>query len=190
MGLIDYFLPDYLPGILSKFSKQHPNIHLEVRTDVGINLVPLYEKGELDLVVVGSGSFEGKSRILTREPLVWVTGTDSEAPLQDPLPLALLPAPCSFRQLATDGLEAVGRKWEILFTGTSISNIQAAVQAGIGLSILPVGALKKGLKKAPTHLGLPELPMYSIAIIADEQQENQARDVFTSYLESALSHLD
>jgi hypothetical protein len=37
-------------------------------------------------------------------------------------------------------LEKDNRKWEVLFTGTSIANIQAAVQAGMGLSVLPKGA--------------------------------------------------
>ena len=53
IGLIDYFLPELLPSLLSQFRKQYPNIHLEVRTDIGINLIPQFEKGELDLVVTG-----------------------------------------------------------------------------------------------------------------------------------------
>jgi DNA-binding transcriptional LysR family regulator len=81
--------------------------------------------------------------------------------------LVLLPSPCSFRKIATEGLEKANRNWEIVFTGTSIANIQAAVQAGMGLSILPMGAIKEGLRKAPIHLGLPELPMYSIVLITN-----------------------
>jgi len=94
-----------------------------------------------------------------------------------------------FRKLATDGLEKANRKWEILFTGSSIANIQAAVQAGMGLSVLPQGALKEGVKKAPAYLELPELPMYSIVLIKDEQKNNDARDVFISYLEAELINL-
>ena len=105
------------------------------------------------------------------------------------LHLVLLPSPCSFRKIATEGLEKANRNWEVLFTGTSIANIQAAVQAGMGLSILPKGALKEGLRKAPSHLELPELPMYSIVLITDEQKANDARDVFISYLEAGLNKL-
>lgn len=188
IGLIDYFLPELLPSLLRKFRRQYPNIHLKIQTDVGINLIPLFEKGELDLVVAGKDAYQGPSRVLVQEPLIWVTGKDNEASLHDEvLNLVVLPSPCSFRKLATESLEKANRKWEILFTGTSIANIQAAVQAGMGLSILPKGALKDGLKKAPPHLGLPELPMYSIALIADEQRENDARDVFISYLEAELN---
>ena len=51
------------------------------------------------------------------------------------------------------------------------------------------GRIKKRVKKAPSHLELPELPMSSFALIADEQRENDARDVFISYLEVELNNL-
>lgn len=190
VGLIDYFLPDLLPKLLSKFRKQYPNIHLEVHTGFGLDLIPLYEKGRLDLVVTGKDNYQGKCRTLVQEPLFWVVGEDTDLPSEDnPLSLVALPSPCMFRKLATDGVETTDRRWEILFTGTSIANIQAAVQAGMGLSILPKGAMNGGLKKAPGYLGLPELPPYSIVLIADEEKENSARDYFISYLETEVSNL-
>lgn len=189
IGLIDYFLPEILPTILSRFRKQYPNIHLKIRTGVGIDLIPLFEQGELDLVVAGKDSYQGTSRVLAQEPLAWVVGRNSDLATDDPVSLVALPAPCSFRKIATESLDRANRKWEILFTGTSIANIQAAVQAGMGLSILPQGAVTPGLKKAPSSLDLPELPMYSIALITDEERENEARDVFVSYLEAELNHL-
>ena len=190
IGLIDYFLPELLPTILSKFRKQYPNIHLEVQTDVGINLIPLYEKGELDLVVAGKDTYQGNCRVLAQEPLTWVVGQNSEASHHDEaVHLVSLPSPCSFRKIAIESLEKAHRKWEILFTGTSIASIQAAVQAGMGISILPQGALKTGLRKAPSQMQLPELPMYALALITDNHSENDARDVFVSYLEAELNKL-
>ncbi len=190
VGIIDYFIPEILPGLLGKFRKHYPNIHLEVRTDVGMNLVPLFESGELDLVVTGQDSYGGKSRILTQEPLIWVMGREYEITSDtEPVNLVLLPSPCVFRKIATSGLDAVDKKWEILFTGTSIANIQAAVEAGMGLSILPRGALRQGIRPTPSSLNLPELPIYSIISIVDESKKNPARDVFSSYLEAELHQL-
>lgn len=48
---------------------------------------------------------------------------------------------------------------------------------------------KKQVTNYLTCRNLPELPMYSIALITDEQKENDARDVFISYLEAALDNL-
>ncbi len=190
IGLIDYFFPELLPKLLSKFRKQYPNIHLEVRTDVGINLIPRFEKGELDLVVTGKDDYQGNCRVLVQEPLIWVMGKDADVSLHDVLHLVLLPSPCVFRKMATEGLEKANRKWEVLYTGSSIANIQTAVQAGMGLSILPAGALTEGLRKAPSHLELPELPMYSIVLIKDEQKANDARDVFIGYMEAELNNME
>ena len=139
--------------------------------------------------MTGKDAYQGSCRVLTQEPLIWVIGKDTDVSFDDVLHLVLLPSPCSFRKIATEGLDKTKRKWEVLFTGTSMANIQAAVQAGMGLSILPKGALKEGLRKAPSHLKLPELPMYSIVLITDEQKANDARDVFIGYLEAALSKL-
>lgn len=190
VGLIEYFLPELLPNILNKFKNQFPSIHLEIRIDVGINLIPMFDKGELDLVVTGKDAYQGSSRTLLQEPLFWVVGKNIDPSLLGGvINLVLLPSPCSFRKYATEGLEKVNRKWEVLYTGTSIPSIQAAVQAGMGLSVLPKGALKDGLKKAPSHLNLPELPMSSIVLITDEEKENDAKDVFISYLEAELNNL-
>ncbi|MEH0019016.1 MAG: LysR family transcriptional regulator [Desulfobacter sp.] len=187
IGLIDYFLPDLLPGLLSRFRKQYPNVHLEVQTDMGTGLIPMFEKGELDLVVAGKDAYQGSTRVLVQEPLIWVTGKDTDIAHCDIMPLALLPSPCIFRTLAIENLEKAGRKWEILYTGSSIAGIQMAVQAGMGLSVLPMGALTRGMRKAPSQLELPGLPTYAIALFTDERQKNDARDVFVSYLEAELN---
>lgn len=60
-------------------------------------------------------------------------------------------------------------------------------QAGVGLSILPMGALKAGMRKAPSRMGLPELPMFSVVLLTDEKKKNRARDVFVSYLKAEIN---
>lgn len=58
---------------------------------------------------------------------------------------------CS-KKVVTEFLEKENLKWKISFTGTSPASIQTAVQAGMGLSILPMGALKEGFKKVPSQV--------------------------------------
>ena len=105
IGLTDYFTPELPPNLLSKFRKQYPNIHLEIQTGIGINLIPLFEKGELDLVVAGKDDYQGSSRVLTQRPLTWVVGKDTEASLHETIHIVLLPSPCFFRKIATESLE-------------------------------------------------------------------------------------
>jgi len=189
VGLVDYFLPELLPNILNRFRKRYPAINLEIQLELGMNLIPQFEKGELDLVVTGLDAYEGPARVLYEEPLIWAVGQDVEIGDDEALHLALLPPPCHFRQVATEKLASADKSWELSFTGTSIAGIHAAVQAGLGLSILPRGALRSGLRKAPASLGLPELPVFQLALIIDESREDEARDVFVEYLEAELEGL-
>lgn len=70
--------------------------------------------------MAGKDSYQGSSRVLTQEPLIWVVGKDTEVSFHEALHLVVLPSPCSFRKIATESLEKANRKWEVLFTGTSI----------------------------------------------------------------------
>lgn len=187
IGLIDYVLPELLPALFTQFRKQYPDVHLEVQIDLGTVLLPLFEKGALDLVVAGKDDYQGSCRVLSREPLIWVIGKNAETSLQETIHLVLFPPPCTFRKIATESLEKRRRKWEIIFTGTSFTGIETAVQSGMGLSVLPEGTLKDGLLKAPPQMELPELPMFSIAVFTDEQKKNDVRDVFISYLEAEFN---
>ena len=189
IGLIDYFLPELLPGLLIQFRKKYPHIHLDVQIDVGINLLPLFEKGELDLVVAGQDDYQGSNRTLVEDSMIWVIGNNAvEDTFQQTIPLVMFPPPCNFRKIATESLGRAKRKWEILFTGNSTGSIQTAVNAGMGLSVLPMGALKEGIRKAPPHMELPDLPKYSIALFLDEKKKNEARDVFCHYIEVELEN--
>ncbi len=183
VGLAEYFIPELLPTLLSKFRKYYPAIHLEVQTGFGMNLIPLYERGELDLVVAGAGPNSSPNRIIAQEPLVWVSGRDIELPERDPVPLALLPAPCGFRKVAIDMLEKSGRDWEVLFTGTSVHSIQAAVQAGMGFSVLPLGALGSEVRQAPLSYGFPTLPIHTLSLFTDDDNTVPAKELFIEYLE-------
>ena len=189
VGLIDYFLPELLPGILSQFGQHYPNIHLDVQTELGIGLIPAFEKGELDLVVSGIEDSQRNYRVIIEEPLIWVISQNTQVSIPETLPLVLHPSPCSFKKLAIESLDKMNRKWKIVFTGTSTASIQTAVQAGMGLSVLPKGALKEGLQEAPSNLELPELPMFTMVLFMDEKKENEVRDLFITYLTAELEKL-
>lgn len=187
VGLAEYFLSGMLSTLLSRFRQHYPNIHLEVQTGFGTNLMPLYERGELDLVVVGQGDNPDASRVVTREPLVWIIGREYDLPETGVVPLVVLPSPCSFRKEALRALENSGRDWDVVFTGTSVFSVLAAVQAGMGVSVLPAGTLGPMVRQLPLDYGFPELPLHTLALFTDETQKIPSKEVFIDYLEHELS---
>lgn len=187
VGMADYFIPNILPALLNRFRQHYPKIRLEITAGLGINLLPLFDQNKLDLVVTGRGESPPPHRALVEEPLMWVIGSECEIRRDTPVPLVMLPPPCSFRRLALEILDAQNIAWEIVYTGSSIASVQAAVRAGLGVSVLPAGTMISGLRRLPLHYGFSSLPNYVIALFSNENLKSPARTLFVEYLESELS---
>jgi len=65
----------------------------------------------------------------------------SEPARGETVPLALLPAPCVLREHAIASLTRQRRPWKLAFTGSSMASVQAAVLAGLGISIVPLSSV-------------------------------------------------
>src|SRR5262249_40917397 len=81
------------------------------------------------------------------------------------LPLALLPAPCVLREHALESVKRVKRSWKIAFTGSSIVSVQAAVCAGLGVSILPRSSLLPGMQVLPKGRDFPDPGRLDVGVL-------------------------
>ena len=71
------------------------------------------------------------------ERVHWVTGKTHPIDLKTgPVPLIGFPTGCLYRARAIHAIESAGRTWHMSYTSSSLAGIQAAVAAGLGLSIL------------------------------------------------------
>jgi DNA-binding transcriptional LysR family regulator len=100
-----------------------------------------------------------------REPLVWVARDQLAASGLDCVPLVVSPEPCVYRKRAIAALEAVGRKWRAAYTSTSLAGSQSAVNAGLGITVLPREMVPPYLMAITDDPGLPPLPDTEIALI-------------------------
>ena len=169
LGTPEDFATTHLPEVLSAFARAHPNIGLEVTTDLTMNLLERFGQGEFDLVLIKRepmGPSEGVK--VWREKLVWV-GTDEQIDLLDDhertIPLVVSPHPCVYRKRALKALDEGARGWRIAYTSTSLAGLQAAVRAGLGICPLPAGMVPQGLAVAPPGSGMPGLPEAEIALM-------------------------
>ena len=80
-------------------------------------------------------------RVLYREGRVWASLPDMKLDCERPVPLALFPAPCTWRQLAQERLQRAGRRWTIALQSTGLSGIVTAVEAGLAISIFAQSGL-------------------------------------------------
>lgn len=165
LGTPEDFATSYLPGVLAEFAKSYPLVSLEVRCDLTLNLAERHRKGEFDIVLVKrEPSAKGAGVRVWREPLVWVSAQGYALPSRGPLPLVVSPEPCVYRKRAVETLERARRPWRVSYTCASLAGQQAAVRAGLGVTVLPKDMAPQGLTMIETG-GLPDLPDTEIALL-------------------------
>ena len=148
LGVTEYFVPNELPGILARFAAAHPGVQLEVRMGLSRDLRAELDAGKLDAAIVrldGGASAEP----VWREPQVWAAAEGWEAEKSAPVPLVALPPGCVLREFAMATFRAQKREWRLAYTGSSMASVQAAVLAGLGVSILAKSSVLRGMRVLP-----------------------------------------
>jgi DNA-binding transcriptional LysR family regulator len=125
------------------------------------------ERGELDLALMKRDKGESGAIAAWPETLNWVTSRGHPIdPRQDPVRLAVFPQGCLYRNRAIHALEAAGRAWHIAYTSPNFAGIQAAVSAGLGVSILPDVSLLADHRVLQRKDGFPAIPNTELALVA------------------------
>lgn len=166
LGVPEDFATAHLPSVLADFAEAHPLVELEVTCDLTLNLLQRFHAKAFDLVLVKrepSAPLEGVR--VWREPLVWVARDQKAAMGLETVPLVVSPEPCVYRKRAIDALEAVGRKWRVAYTSTSLAGSQSAVNAGLGITVLPREMVPSYLAPITDDPALPPLYDTEIALI-------------------------
>ncbi len=161
----DYFATRHLPAVLSRFNRSHPGVGLEISTGLSLDLWERLVAGELDLAVGAQMDEIPRGRMLWREPRVWVASEDFVLKADEPVPLAVYPARCTSRRAGVMALDEVGRSWRIVYTGTSVSGLQAAVLSGLAVAVMPLSSVVvPGLRALDPSEGVPPLPDFEFAL--------------------------
>src|SRR5438552_2661009 len=137
LGIPEDFAAYRLTKLLASCSRSRPGLRLDVRADQSVHLRRDLDRGELDLALIKRSAGEGGGIAAWPERVQWVT---SKVHPIDPgvrsIPLVGFPAGCIYRAGAIHAIEAAGRSWHMAYSSSNLAGIQAAVAAGLGLSIL------------------------------------------------------
>jgi DNA-binding transcriptional LysR family regulator len=165
LGTPEDFASTHLPDVLARFARAHPRVALDVNCDFTVNLLDAFSKGQYDLVLFkrepqGPGGGIG----VWRELLVWTASSRLVLSPDEALPLVLAPVPDVYRKRALATLDAMKRPWRIVYTSPSLNGLQAAVQAGLGVTVLPKEMVPPGFILLGPEQGLPPLPDTEIVL--------------------------
>ncbi|GEO85162.1 MULTISPECIES: LysR substrate-binding domain-containing protein [Alphaproteobacteria] len=189
IGTPDDYADRYMPEIIGRFAKTHPNVELYIVCEPSVDLAEKMAKGELDIALVTHNPQLRTSDVVRTEPLCWVGSANH--PLKDdaPVPLAVGRRDCNWRQLACSALDADGRDYQILFTSWSSTVVAAAVLAGMAVSVLPESALRTGMKVLSQADGFPSLPPVQIGIMKRPGLSASLMNAITDHISACLDNI-
>src|SRR3546814_14140757 len=58
LGVVEYFVPAHLPGVLARFARIYPRVHIDVKVGMSSSLTEALDAGQLDLVIAKRRSEE------------------------------------------------------------------------------------------------------------------------------------
>jgi DNA-binding transcriptional LysR family regulator len=189
LGISENLIHTQLPRLLSRFNQQYPDVQLELTTGSGQELLDSHEAGLLD-VVIAKRKKEGaahRGRVVWREPLVWIAATDFRNDSKRPAKLVMRRAPCAYREVMTEALDAIHREWTTACTASNLIGVQAAVAGGLGVTVLGKSFVQNGMKILPASDQWPTLPATEVAIIGEDPSIQPLLQSLVALLTEALT---
>lgn len=185
LGAIEDYAVQALPRILASFISAHP--HISIETETGFSAPLIAGLGNpFDLVLAMHPDGSRKGAVVRRERAIWLGSRQHAIHDQTIVSLALHPAGCQFRKVALEALDGAQRPWRLAYSSQSLAAIEAAVAAGLAITVTKAGAIPKGLCALGSPEGLPPLPFFEISLHRAPASGNRAATALAHHIELAL----
>lgn len=183
LGLPNEFAMTLLPNILGKFANSHPEVTLQVECDLSTHLLSRLQSQEFDLIVcIHDEAPNSDFEPLWTEDLVWVRSPIHATHEQTPLPLIVAPEGCVYRKQLSTRLKERGIESRIVYTSSGYSGIQAAVLAGLGVTVLARSTVPKGMRIVEESEHLPGLAGAQVGLHFASRKRSEAVQMLADYL--------
>lgn len=194
LGVPDDYADRYLPEIMARFSRSHPDVELTVQCEPTAALVQLIDRGELDLAIITHDAADRPSEVIRRERMLWVSSNRHAVHLEEPLPLALTrplgrERECPWRRAALPRLEAIGKPYRVLYSSRNSAALSAAVLAGLAVSVFPESALRPGMRVLGPGDNFPALPAFDIGLLRNPHETSALADALATHIVQGLDNL-
>ena len=190
-GTVRFGTPDdyadlFLPEILARFSRTHPQVNVDVECLQSADLATRIRNSELDLAVVTFNGGDINGEALISADMVWVSSARHQTHMQGILPLAASTASCGWRKLAVRTLEDHGRVFRVAYTSPNFATICAVVTQGLAVAAMPRICVKPGMKILTAEDGFPHLGAFEIGLIHKHGKLSQAAEALAQHVREGL----
>lgn len=158
IGASDDLASTWLPDALRKFQDVRRGKSLELHISNPASLLEGMERGEIDVILGCRCRGDHGGRTLWTEPLVWAFARNAMPDERSPLPLALFPEPCPYRDAALAALATANRACRIATVSPSLGGLTAIAAAGLAVTPLNASSLAPSLRALGPDADLPPLP--------------------------------
>ncbi|GMG87419.1 LysR substrate-binding domain-containing protein [Biformimicrobium ophioploci] len=188
LGIPNEFATTLLPKVLSRFTQTYPNVTLEVTSDLSRNLVSPAARRSYNLVLaVHNTAGESDSRLINEDELVWVTSANHDSHQRSSLPLIAAPEGCIYRDRAAKSLTDAGLPWKIIYTIPDLTGIKAAIEGGLGVTVLARSTVPSNLKIIRPSERFPKLGKIGISLNILKNENLEAVSRLSEYLRAGLA---
>lgn len=185
LGVPEDFDVSRLTVLLAEFAARHAEVRLETVSGMSTDLRTGLASGNLDLALVKREPGDGPCLAAWPERLVWVGGQQRK-PRTGVVPLVLFPQGCVYRKRIIYALESAGRPWHIAYLSHSLAGVQAAVAAGLGVSLLPASARLDTHVELGAEDGFADAPPTELAIVGDPRAVGAVEEDLLNALRQAI----
>jgi DNA-binding transcriptional LysR family regulator len=165
IGLPTDFASSYLQEVISDFSKNMPNVAIELHCDLSRHVLSWLHANDLD-IAIGILNRESNPYLVRswEERPIWVSAADDETYKRRPIPLATHPEGCEYRGRMISALRAIGREWRVVYTNPAIGGLQRAVSSGLGVTALTRKTVLPEMRVLTIKDGFPTLESIRIGM--------------------------
>ncbi|WP_417455423.1 LysR substrate-binding domain-containing protein [Kiloniella sp.] len=171
IGIPEEYGGTFLPSVLSRFAKTHPQAEVTVRCAQSEALNKGMEKGELDLIILHEEATKTGGEILLNNPIVWITSDTYRQHECTPMPVAVYDSECWWREWALACLDQQNKDYKITYVSSSTFGLQAAVSSGIAVGIVAEGQIPPDCRELTAEEGFPRLQSTNIVLRQNTQRE-------------------
>lgn len=185
LGAMDDYGSLVLPAMLGRFAAAYPRVAVEMETGLTARMGGRLGS-DFDLLIAMHPAGEGGGTLLARERAHWAAVADRHFDAAAPLPLALYPVGCLFRQWALEGLDRMGRSWRLAYVAHGVAAVEAIAAEGLAVTVAKSGTFPARLVRLGPADGLPALPSADICLHR-AANGSRAADLLAEHLITAFA---
>lgn len=187
VGLPNDYAVAFFQKTLAQFARLNRDVSLSIHCDTSEQLLLMFEKDELDIVVAMFAGSPPPGLIYTwAERPIWVAGGDFDLDGNQSIPIVAHPEGCHYRERMILSLDQIGRPWRISFCSPGINGLQLAVQSCFGVTALTRRTLMRGMRVLTENDGFPPLPDIHVGMFFKNTGASTAALLLVNYVMQAL----